>query len=286
MIEYSKLQHLIDELERGNKYHICVTFFGNYATEQLRPDRKNAIHMGCICDFLKSQHDNSYAKCLLCRRFSFSKARKSKKPFGGHCIHGVYEYCYPLFFNGTLVCVIHVGNILRDKTVFCRRSGLSPNDPLLDQMATDLTDEDCKRIAQLVAFYIQATKAQLANDVQPIHINAVISSIQAELDANYSQDIALADIARLYHYNEKYLGRLFKSQVGVSFGQYLNSRRLKKAAELLRQTKDSVLDISQAVGFNNVTYFNRLFQQLHGMSPTQYRKAFLYSRSRKQSHFK
>ena len=277
---YSKLQNLIDELERGNKYHICVTFFGNYATEQLRPHHKNAIHTNCVCDTLKSQHEDSYAKCLRCRRYAFQKARNTRTAFGGHCIHGVYEYCHPIFANDKLVCVVHVGNILRDKNVFCRRSGLSPNDPLLEQMATGLSDEDCRRIAELIVFFIQASKTQLSNEVPTLPTNTVISAIQAELDTNYDQNISLTEMARIYHYNEKYLGRLFKDQVGITFGQYLNKNRLAEAAKLLRQSKNSVLDIAQRVGFNNVTYFNRLFQRLHGLTPTQYRNAHLRSRSK------
>ena len=75
----------------------------------------------------------------------------------------------------------------------------------------------------------------------------------------------------MYNYNEKYLGMLFKKQVGRSFHDYLNRRRLYRARMLLEQTTDSVLTIATRVGFNNVTYFNRLFKEYYGMSPSQLR---------------
>ena len=75
----------------------------------------------------------------------------------------------------------------------------------------------------------------------------------------------------MYHYNEKYLGTLFKKQTGLSFHDYLNHRRLYRSRMLLEQSGDSILSIATRVGFNNVTYFNRLFKAYYGVSPSQMR---------------
>ena len=76
----------------------------------------------------------------------------------------------------------------------------------------------------------------------------------------------------LFNYNEKYIGKLFKAQTGFTVKEYLNRRRLDTAEQLLRNTKLSITEISSKSGFNNVTYFNRLFKKHFNFSPKNYRK--------------
>ena len=99
-----------------------------------------------------------------------------------------------------------------------------------------------------------------------------MAALKEYADAYYGQDLSLTALARLYHYNEKYLGRLFRQQMGLSFHAYLNARRLRQAAALLESTNRTVTDIAAAAGFNTVTYFNRQFRSFYGISPTEYRK--------------
>jgi YesN/AraC family two-component response regulator len=101
---------------------------------------------------------------------------------------------------------------------------------------------------------------------------AVVPQVQRYVDRYYFLELSLSQLARIYHYNEKYLGRLFKQQMGMSFNEYLNEKRLEYGKERLRRSKDSVLEISANAGFRNVTYFNRMFKRRYGISPTQYRR--------------
>lgn len=270
-MDYARLQDLLDELERGNRYHICVVFFGAHSKDCLRLRFSSIIHANPVCDAVK-QRANSLKRCLRCRAAAFRKARLTQAPFGGYCINGVYEYCHPIFREDKLYCMIFIGNILRDREIFFRRSGLSPGTPLLQTMDTTLDDAACASITSLVESYIQALLELSPQDTRPEQNNAVVAAMQADLDRYFAQNTSLSEMARIYHYNEKYLGRLFKTQVGISFGQYLNQRRLEYSAQLLKQSNHSILDISQRAGFNNVTYFNRLFRRQFGQSPSQYRK--------------
>jgi AraC-like DNA-binding protein len=54
--------------------------------------------------------------------------------------------------------------------------------------------------------------------------------------------------------------------------EFINNERLSRAERLLRETDESILSISERVGFNNVTYFNRLFKERHCVSPIEFRK--------------
>ena len=62
--------------------------------------------------------------------------------------------------------------------------------------------------------------------------------------------------------------------MGTSFKEYVNCLRVKKAKELLI-SKMSVIEIAERVGYNNVTYFNKVFKKETGKTPLEYRKSAL-----------
>ena len=67
--------------------------------------------------------------------------------------------------------------------------------------------------------------------------------------------------------------KFFKETMGMSFTQYLNDYRLNIAGQTLRSTTDNISDIAQNTGFDNLSYFTRMFKKKYGMTPGEYRKA-------------
>ena len=105
----------------------------------------------------------------------------------------------------------------------------------------------------------------------PSELHWLTQKLKRYADEFYTEDISLKMLAESYSKNEKYLGRIFKSDLGVSFSEYCNSLRLSKATKLLLESEAKVIDIALECGFNNVAYFNRLFAKSYGISPTEYR---------------
>ena len=66
--------------------------------------------------------------------------------------------------------------------------------------------------------------------------------------------------------------RWFKQMTGSSFTAYLNERRLAAAAEALKQTEDTILEIAERVGFENLSNFNRQFKAHYGETPREFRR--------------
>lgn len=69
--------------------------------------------------------------------------------------------------------------------------------------------------------------------------------------------------------------KYFKQAMGVSFIEYLNDYRLTMAARLLLASDSSILSISQEVGFENLSHFNRSFKKKYNMTPSAYRNMSL-----------
>lgn len=90
---------------------------------------------------------------------------------------------------------------------------------------------------------------------------------------NYGENISVKEIAAAASVSERECYRRFKSAMFTSPIKYLDSLRIKKAAELLSATQASVTDICFSVGFSNGSYFSHRFKEMLGCSPLEYRKA-------------
>ena len=72
--------------------------------------------------------------------------------------------------------------------------------------------------------------------------------------------------------SSSYLGKLFKSTMGMSFSEYLSHTRLEKARDLLLTTEETAFRVSESVGMYNVSYFTTLFKKKYGVTPSMYRE--------------
>jgi AraC-like DNA-binding protein len=93
-------------------------------------------------------------------------------------------------------------------------------------------------------------------------------------DARYFEPLDVGDLARAAGLSRAHFSREFQRAFGESPHAYLLTRRLERAAALLRSTDHSVLDICLAVGLQSVGSFTTTFTRTYGLSPTAYRAAF------------
>ena len=82
---------------------------------------------------------------------------------------------------------------------------------------------------------------------------------------------SLTELAKLLHYDVYSLSREIKQRTEKNYTQLVQEKRLAQAAFLLRTTDRNVNDIANAVGYENVGYFHRIFNQSYGISPRRYR---------------
>jgi AraC-like DNA-binding protein len=93
-------------------------------------------------------------------------------------------------------------------------------------------------------------------------------------DARYFEPLGVEDLARAASMSRAHFSREFRRAFGESPHAYLLTRRLERAAALLRSTDRAVIEICLAVGLQSVGSFTTSFTRTFGMSPTAYRAAF------------
>ena len=80
-------------------------------------------------------------------------------------------------------------------------------------------------------------------------------------------------MAALTYYSKSHFMKFFKAHMGTGFIDYLNDYRLTMAERLLHTSDAPVIEIAQQSGFDNLSYFNRIFKRKYGQSPGKMRSA-------------
>lgn len=154
------------------------------------------------------------------------------------------------------------------------RGGLSP------ETAYTLSDmyiqnaEACETIADL-AEVGKAMEEDFVHRVHRIrHENGMSPQIQKCCDYihfHLGDKITVSELARLVGHADNYLIRKFKEETGLSISQYIIKAKMEKAKELLRDSNDTVQDISMQLGFATQSHFGEQFKKHTSMTPVQWR---------------
>lgn len=265
------LNELITFLQYGTKLHIGVIFLEYYNNHLLHIQNRYTIHDSTLCREFKSRK-GGFEKCFKCRQCAIKKAIETQNDFGGLCFNGIYEYIRPVIIDDHCVCIIFVGNIAENnKGIKILKSNLDSKAHLINTAQSNFDINMCRSVGMVIESFIQLVLRNTPSDALS-KADSIIENIKNYVEHSLEYDISLSHISEFFHYNEQYLGRLFKKKSGMSFSEYLNHQRVNKSKILLRETRKTMIEISAQSGFNNVTYFNRVFRNIVGITPTQFRK--------------
>lgn len=102
-----------------------------------------------------------------------------------------------------------------------------------------------------------------------------LKAVIAYIEQHYAEPITLRQLAGIACMSESYFCRFFKKITTKSPVEYMNGYRVQQAAARLRQTDDKMMKIALDVGFNSLSYFNVVFRQRYGCTPSEYRKRLI-----------
>lgn len=131
--------------------------------------------------------------------------------------------------------------------------------------------------AGLLQFTAELLYHGLLLPTDPVSLNASryqrerLKSILTYLKQHLTEPLTLASMANTFHMSEKYFSRYFRNATGQTFTAYLNTIRVTHACTLLLETDHTVLEIALECGYENVSYFIRLFHTFMHCTPLQYR---------------
>lgn len=106
------------------------------------------------------------------------------------------------------------------------------------------------------------------------HQRALMTLLIEKIEKDYAEKITLADLAEIAQMNEKYLCRFFKGFTGQTPIDYINRLRIDRACYEMTVNKMTVTSAAYECGFNELSYFSKMFKKYKGVSPGQYRQRF------------
>lgn len=191
----------------------------------------------------------------------------------------------PEFFRDTLSAIGHEATALRQFLVDCLFSQSVGPSYLHFQVADDLPIQNLaenllftllrntpnrRRVSQMTMTLLFLQLLSHTDKLDWDNREDDILKLLRYVEARY-RDASLTEAAELLHTDVYSLSRLIRRRTGKTFTQLLQEKRLAQAAFLLDSTNRNVDQVAQAVGYENLSYFHRIFKAAYGLSPRQYR---------------
>lgn len=296
----SNYQHIAQYLHRlQSRYdvQICIKDFCGFIPinkeldEALRPF---LAHTNPYCMYMKSNQAHWW-QCLSMIRGMFDKLERKKQTYFGVCHAGLGEYVVPIYSGDTLLGSVNAGffpvNPRKLERRICRSCS---QEPALDPEEAkklyrscihtpSIDPEDLLPGLELVAEYLgqtyqilQRTHAAPESTVRyyTSSEDTILSHAMEYIRHNTASRIAVSELAAFCNCSESYLSRIFKRRTGVNINVYVNKVRVEQAKNSLLLSHDSIAEIASRVGFSDPNYFSRVFTQIIGISPTEFRRRF------------
>ncbi|HHX36494.1 MAG TPA: helix-turn-helix domain-containing protein [Clostridiaceae bacterium] len=112
----------------------------------------------------------------------------------------------------------------------------------------------------------------LTFDLNEIRYHDMIYKSLQYIDANFQKPISLDDLANHVYLSKSYVSKLFKENVGCTFIEYLNKVRIEHSCDLLLTTDQPISEVALQSGFEDRSYFSKVFKRIMGLTPGQYRQ--------------
>jgi len=108
----------------------------------------------------------------------------------------------------------------------------------------------------------------------------IIYKVMEYIRKNYSDKLSLDDIAKHVYLSKAYLSSIFKEEIGSSLTAYINKVRVDKSKLLLADGNISLVDVASLCGFEDQSYFTKVFRSITGISPKKYRDSHWQTNSK------
>lgn len=99
-----------------------------------------------------------------------------------------------------------------------------------------------------------------------------LAQIVKYINENFNEIASIEDITTRFYISKYYFCKLFRKNMGISLFAYINTLKIQKACEIMRNEKCTLTEIATRCGFNTSSYFCKTFKKIIGISPSEYRK--------------
>ncbi len=131
------------------------------------------------------------------------------------------------------------------------------------------------KVTELLVFIMRCKKGEYTTfQVETVKTekHKKVHEIAEYVNLNYKNKLSLDDISKHFYVSKSYLSRIYKEVTGFTVNEYINIVRIKKAKLLLETTEKPITEVAELVGYESITYFEKVFKVYMETSPLKYRK--------------
>ena len=150
---------------------------------------------------------------------------------------------------------------------FSQYSGLEQQ-PLMERIMNAVTRKELDRIMGEI---LSSLPLEICHDDEN-QMRLIIRKTKSLIHEFYARGITLEEIAEKLNVTPEYLGSQFHKEMGVTFSAYMKEYRIQKAKKLLIGTNLKLYEIAEQVGYGTPKYFSKIFREITGQFPAEYRK--------------
>lgn len=181
---------------------------------------------------------------------------------------GAGKIAFPQVQQTFLLLLVKVIETVRDLHLDMREIMPEERAQLL---AAFLQKDDWRSMTSWFETLISATAAYIGRAFQ-VKKNTHVEHAKRLIATEPVSTVSLTSIADRLNLNPAYLSRIFKEHTGVTFTDYVTQARVSRSKELLLQTELKIQDISEQLGYAKVNHFIKLFKDMNGITPGEFRK--------------
>lgn len=288
---FSLYSHLY-QIEEQYNVKVTLKDFAGFMLEDF--ELKKAIypfmfHNSPYCMFIKS-FGQLYSRCLASLTEAKSTLEKNPKPYLSRCFAGIVEYIMPITHASRLIAYLSVGNFRQSaRGLQSTLADVIPDWNLNREAAmAHYRSSTCASMpdlsvfhrshADISAFLIERYRGcMLREEEGPLPPNEQGGSPHLKaleyIKANIASPLTLEDVAHHCCCSASNLSHSFKKNMGMNIKSYINNLRVKQAITWLQRSNASVTEIALSLGFSDASYFSKVFTEITGHSPTEYRNA-------------
>lgn len=187
----------------------------------------------------------------------------------GLCFKKLWDFCHLEIHSPESLKAIYIRYALVIAHV-CRINGYEHNEIKLQHMITTIVN--AVYWTDIWEVVLAFSMDMLAKDEKDKAQSLLVIETRKLIQRYYGTGIVLEEIADKLHVTEEYLSTVFKRETGITFSETIRTYRINKVKELLTTSKLKINEIAIIAGYSDGKYMSRVFKEVVGMSPNEYRK--------------
>ncbi|MCD1654063.1 PocR ligand-binding domain-containing protein [Treponema zuelzerae] len=289
---YQKIQDCLSEA--SDMAMLIVDFQGTPVTEHSR--------CSAYCSLVRSNPELNNL-CRKCDARGGLEAARLSKPYIYRCHMGILDLAVPIVLGGVYAGAIMAGQVVPAdedaqelETIAEGRlsaidgdffAELEKQKKLLPVMSRDRVQIIANMLFQINNYMIEEALLKIelndrleasgsqdgrAAEGRPAYNSFIIRPALDYIASHYHERITLDEMASRCNISSSYFSKLFNKITGETFANYVNTLRIRKACEYLDQEDIPITTIAFNLGFDDISYFDKVFKKIAGTTPSAYKK--------------